>query len=123
MLKSASSHHGTYGSTSYKGSISLIGGGTRCLTIDICPDILITAAALAGAAAFYILYQAISAKGRRRRRRREGGEPGPDAAKTLAENFPFFWDLMFAGRTTVYFILFQCVKSVHSKSRNLKERT
>ena len=94
MLKSASSQ---YGSTSHKGSISLLGGGTRCLTIDICPDILIAAAALAGAAAFYALYQAISAKGRKRRRRRNDKD-GKTENQNLAETIPFFWDLMASGR-------------------------
>ena len=98
MLKSGSSHQATYGSTNYKGSISLIGGGTRCLTIDICPDILIAAAALAGAAAFYALYAAISAKGRKRRRRRQDGPGEPHSDQSLTENFTYYWDLMFAGR-------------------------
>ena len=101
MLKSASSHS-QYGS-SQKGSLNLFGGGTRCLTIDICPDLLIAAAALAGAAAFYILYQAISAKGRKRRRRRtfEAAEAGGQTELPSVESFPFLWDLMFAGRIII----------------------
>ncbi len=95
MLKSASSHS-QYGS-SQKGSLNLFGGGTRCLTIDICPDLLIAAGALAGAAAFYILYQAISAKGRKRRRRRTFEAAGQTELPSV-ESFPFLWDLMFAGR-------------------------
>ena len=116
MLKSGSSHHNTYGSQNNKGSLSLTGGGTRCLTIDVCPDILIAAAALAGAAAFYALYQAISAKGRRRRRRRFDGEADERPAESLTENFPYYWDLMFAGRIRTRAplspVLFQLVSPV-----------
>jgi hypothetical protein len=97
MLKSASNQ---YGSTSHKGSLNLFGGGTRCLTIDVCPDILLAAAALAGAAAFYALYTAISAKGRRRRRRRNDG--GKTENQNLAESFPFFWDLVSSGRIILF---------------------
>jgi hypothetical protein len=101
MLKSASSHQGSYGSNSYKGSLSLTGGGTRCLTIDVCPDILLAAAALAGAAAFYALYQAISLKGRRRRRRRTDGDGEAETQESMTEKFTYYWDLVFAGRNSL----------------------
>jgi hypothetical protein len=40
------------------------------LTIDICPDILLSAIAVIGAAFFFFLYSAITMAGRRRRRKR-----------------------------------------------------
>ena len=53
---------------------------------------------MAGAAAFYALYAAISAKGRKRRRRRQDGPGEPHSDQSLTENFTYYWDLMFAGR-------------------------
>ena len=51
-----------------------------CFTLSICPDLILAAAALAGAAAFIVLYLAITAnpngKRRRRKRRRKRGAEG-----------------------------------------------
>ncbi len=94
LLGSASSQ---YSSNTYKGPISLFGGGTRCLTIDLCPDLLIAAAAAAGAAAFFALYQAISAAGRRRKRRRAGDENALQLQGDSYSNTNFLWDILFSG--------------------------
>ena len=45
--------------------------GTNCANIDICPDFLIGALFAAGAAAFYVLYAAITKAGRRKKRKAE----------------------------------------------------
>lgn len=79
----------------------MFGGGTRCLTIDLCPDLLVTAAAAAGAAAFFALYQAISAAGGRRKRRLAGDE---NALQTHGDNFfntSFLWDILFSGNDLI----------------------
>ena len=45
--------------------------GTNCALIDICPDFLIGAIFAAGAAAFALLYAAITKAGRRKKRKAE----------------------------------------------------
>ena len=46
-------------------------GGTNCYSVDICPDLLLAAISAAAAAAFYLLYMAITMVpvGRKRRKR------------------------------------------------------
>ena len=45
--------------------------GTNCAQVDLCPDFLIGALFAAGAAAFYLLYAAITKAGRRKKRKAE----------------------------------------------------
>lgn len=86
LLGSASSQY-------YKGPISFLGGGTRCLNIDLCPDLLLAAAAAAGAGIFVALWQAISVAGRRRKRRQAGLQVSP------AENSwgNYMWNIFYVG--------------------------
>ena len=44
-------------------------GGTDCFTIDICPDLLLAAFAAAAAAAFWLIYTAITQNAGRRKKR------------------------------------------------------
>ena len=66
LLGSDSQSHGSYGGG---------GGGSTtgsCFSLDICPDLVIVAITVAGAAAAYLLYTAITAG--RRRKRSAGGD-------------------------------------------------
>ena len=52
------------------GSFSGMGGGSgSCFTLEICPDLLIAGIAVAAAAAFWLIYEAITMAGARRRKR------------------------------------------------------
>jgi hypothetical protein len=45
------------------------GGGTgSCLSIDICPDLILAAIAVAAGGAVFLIYQAITVAGRRKKR-------------------------------------------------------
>ena len=55
--------------TSSHGSFGTFGmGGTDCFTIDICPDLLLAGFAAAAAAAFWLIYAAITMNAGRRKR-------------------------------------------------------
>ena len=54
----------SHGHGSYSGGSS----GSDCFTIDICPDLLISALTAAAAVAFYLIYQAITMKAAGRKR-------------------------------------------------------
>ena len=52
------------------GSFSGMGGGSgSCFTLEICPDLLIAGIAVAAAAAFWLIYEAITMAGARRKKR------------------------------------------------------
>ena len=50
------------------GSFSGGGGTGSCLSIDICPDLILAAIAVAAGGAVFLIYQAITVAGRRRKR-------------------------------------------------------
>ena len=89
LIASRAGHHGGYGGYGHKG-----GGGSNLglgnlfgnvdLTLDICPDLLLSAVALAGAAFFYLIYTATTMAGRRRKRRRKRKSPdSPEVMSSL----------------------------------------
>jgi len=71
----------------------LIGGGTRCLNIDLCPDLLLAAAAAAGAGIFVALWQAVSVAGRRRKKR-QIGQDNSFSTFTLGN---YLWNIFYTG--------------------------
>ena len=58
------------GVAEYGGHGSFSGGGmaSSCFSIDICPDLILAAIAVAAAGAAFIIYQAITVAGRRKKR-------------------------------------------------------
>ena len=58
--------YGGHGSFSSGG----VGSGS-CLSIDICPDLILAAIAAAAGAAVFVIYQAITVAGRKRKKREE----------------------------------------------------
>ena len=50
------------------GSFSGGGGTGSCLSIDICPDLILAAIAVAAGGAVFLIYQAITVAGRRKKR-------------------------------------------------------
>ncbi len=98
LLASAGGHgyHGSYGYHKKGGGTNIdLGLDDLDLTLEICPDLLIAGLAVAGAAAFFLLYTGITMAGRRRRRRRKR-----DSSSTSGSGEPS--SLCISGHVTVF---------------------